>query len=139
MKGPILSTAGRLKCHCIRLRRGDDLMLSIKEICREKNIAAGVVLSAVGNAQVNHVVKSVDSPNGTYYAQVINSDQGEMGGDTIVKVYVTKEFDAGIFKISRKPLRLYVGAKDEYKTMELEWIGEDRLRIDSKEYFVKYD
>lgn len=98
-----------------------------------------VVLSAVGNAQVNHVVKSVDSPNGTYYAQVINSDQGEMGGDTIVKVYVTKEFDAGIFKISRKPLRLYVGAKDEYKTMELEWIGEDRLRIDSKEYFVKYD
>ena len=48
MKGPILSTAGQLKCHCIRLRRGDDLMLSIKELCQEKNIAAGVVLSAVG-------------------------------------------------------------------------------------------
>ena len=48
MKGHILSTAGQLKCHCIRLRRGDDLMLSIKELCREKNIAAGVVLSAVG-------------------------------------------------------------------------------------------
>ena len=48
MRGPILSTEGRLKCHCVRLRRGDDLMLSIREICREKNIAAGVVLSAVG-------------------------------------------------------------------------------------------
>ena len=48
MKGPILSTAGQLKCHCVRLRRGDDLMLSIKELCSEKNIAAGVVLSAVG-------------------------------------------------------------------------------------------
>ena len=48
MRGSILSTAGQLKCHCVRLRRGDDLMLSIKEICREKNIAAGVVLSAVG-------------------------------------------------------------------------------------------
>ena len=48
MKGAIVSTAGQLKCHCIRLRRGDDLMLSIREICREKNIAAGVVLSAVG-------------------------------------------------------------------------------------------
>ena len=39
---------GEMKCHCVRLRRGDDLMLSIKAVCKEKNIAAGVVLSAVG-------------------------------------------------------------------------------------------
>ena len=48
MRGSILSTAGQLKCHCVRLRRGDDLMQSVKELCREKHIAAGVVLSAVG-------------------------------------------------------------------------------------------
>lgn len=48
MERTILSTAGQLTCHCVRLRRGDDLMLSIKALCREKNIAAGVVLSAVG-------------------------------------------------------------------------------------------
>ena len=48
MNHPVLTTSGSLTCHCVRLRRGDDLMLSIKEICREKNIAAGVVLSAVG-------------------------------------------------------------------------------------------
>ena len=48
MSCSVLSTAGNLKCHCVRLRRGDDLMLSLKEICREKHIAAGVVLSAVG-------------------------------------------------------------------------------------------
>lgn len=48
MNRSVLSTAGNLKCHCVRLHRGDDLMLSIKEICREKHIAAGVVLSAVG-------------------------------------------------------------------------------------------
>ena len=34
--------------HCVRLRRGDDLLLSIRQLCREKHIAAGVVLSAVG-------------------------------------------------------------------------------------------
>ena len=44
----MVSSAGEMKFHCIRLRRGQDLMLSIKELCREKNIAAGVVLSAVG-------------------------------------------------------------------------------------------
>ena len=48
MNRSVLSAAGNLRCHCVRLRRGDDLMESIKALCREKNIAAGVVLSAVG-------------------------------------------------------------------------------------------
>ena len=48
MNASILSTCGPLKAHCIRLHRGDDLMLSIKALCTEKQIRAGVVLSAVG-------------------------------------------------------------------------------------------
>ena len=48
MNRAILTASGNLTYHCVRLRRGDDLMLSIKELCKEKNIAAGVVLSAVG-------------------------------------------------------------------------------------------
>ena len=48
MEHPVLSTSGFLKCHCVRLRRGDDLLLSIRDLCKEKEIAAGVVLSAVG-------------------------------------------------------------------------------------------
>lgn len=96
-----------------------------------------VLLTAIGNAQVQHVVKSVDSPNGVYYAQIINSDQGNMGGDTIVKVYSHKGLNAGLFKISKKPLVIYIGGEDEYKTMELVWINDERLLIDSKEYFIK--
>ena len=48
MNRSVLTSSGNWKFHCVRLRRGDDLMLSIRELCREKNIAAGVVLSAVG-------------------------------------------------------------------------------------------
>lgn len=48
MNSAILSTCGQLKTHCIRLHRGDDLMLSIKALCAQKHIKAGVVLSAVG-------------------------------------------------------------------------------------------
>jgi len=48
MNHPVVTTSGNLKCHCVRLRRGDDLMLSIKALCQERSIAAGVVLSAVG-------------------------------------------------------------------------------------------
>ena len=48
MKHRIISGTGPMVCHCVRLRRGDDLLLSIRALCREKEIAAGVVLSAVG-------------------------------------------------------------------------------------------
>ena len=48
MTDSILSASGAFVCHCIRLHRGDDLLLSIRELAREKHIAAGVVLSAVG-------------------------------------------------------------------------------------------
>ena len=44
----IITGCGPLRCHSLRLRRGADLMGSIKALCREKHIAAGVVLSAVG-------------------------------------------------------------------------------------------
>ena len=45
---PIVSASGALTLHSLRLRRGMDLMCAIKALCREKHIAAGVVLSAVG-------------------------------------------------------------------------------------------
>ena len=41
-------TKGEMIFHCLRLHRGDDLMGSIRKLCEEKEIEAGVVLSAVG-------------------------------------------------------------------------------------------
>lgn len=48
MEHSVLSTQGVLRCHSLRLHRGDDLLLSIKGLAREADIQAGVVLSAVG-------------------------------------------------------------------------------------------
>ena len=48
MEHRIISGSGPMVCHCIRLKRGEDLMESIKALCREKKIKAGVVLSGVG-------------------------------------------------------------------------------------------
>lgn len=44
----IVSASGPMNVHCIRLKRGEDLLESIRWVCKEKNIAAGVVLSGVG-------------------------------------------------------------------------------------------
>ena len=48
MEYRVVSGMGNMVCHCIRLKRGEDLMESIKAVCAEKNIKAGVVLSGVG-------------------------------------------------------------------------------------------
>ena len=37
-----------MKSYAIRLRRGDDLLKSIEELCRKEAIKAGVILSGVG-------------------------------------------------------------------------------------------
>ena len=48
MEHRIVSGCGNMICHCIRLKRGEDLMESIRRVCAEKHIRAGVGLSGVG-------------------------------------------------------------------------------------------
>ena len=48
MEHRIVTGVGEMRCHCIRLHRGEDLLDSIRQVCREKNIHAGVLLSGVG-------------------------------------------------------------------------------------------
>ena len=48
MEQRIVSGKGEFITHCIRLKRGDDLLESIKALCSIKKIKAGVILSGVG-------------------------------------------------------------------------------------------
>ena len=48
MKSTIISSQKSAVYHCIRLHRGEDLLCSIKELCDEKKIKSGAIISAVG-------------------------------------------------------------------------------------------
>lgn len=48
MRSEIITSAKNPILHCTRLHRGDDLLLSIEELCKAKNIKSGAVISAVG-------------------------------------------------------------------------------------------
>lgn len=48
MDHTVVTGGGNMICHCLRLKRGDDLLGSIRALCRDKEIRAGVVLSGVG-------------------------------------------------------------------------------------------
>ncbi len=92
----------------------------------------------LGNLGENSVVRSVDSPDGSYQAQIVESSQGALGGDTLVRIKSQKgDFDLFLFKISKNPQIVYKGAWWEFETMELYWKNEQCLVINEKEYSLK--
>lgn len=85
----------------------------------------------------NSVVRSVESPNGAYYAEVIDNDQGALGGNTIVDVHDNKGINMFIYKIKKKTQRVYIGPWGEFENMRIYWKEDDRLVINSIEYDIK--
>ena len=90
-----------------------------------------------GNIGQNTVIKTVESPNGEYYAQVIDSDQGALGGDTLVVVYEKSDVNLILFKIEKKPQRVYCGDWGEFENMQIHWKDDNCLVINSFEYEIE--
>ena len=90
-----------------------------------------------GNIGQNTVVQTVESPSGKYYAQVIDCDQGALGGDTLVDVYQDCGINAILFKIEKKPQRVYFGDWGEFENMQIHWKDDNCLVINSVEYEIE--
>lgn len=90
-----------------------------------------------GNIGQNTVVQTVESPSGKYYAQVIDSDQGALGGDTFVDVYEKSGINTIIFKIEKKPQRVYSGDWGEFENMQIYWKNDGCLVINSAEHEIE--
>lgn len=82
------------------------------------------------------VEKHIVSPGRTYYAEVVNVDQGALGGETVVYVHRSRGINLFFLSFNKIPQTLYVGEWGEYKTMQIEWENENCLVIDSEEYNI---
>lgn len=107
-------------------------VLALLPVC----ILAGFSL-LFGNMSRDTVVKSIDSPNKSFYAEVIDSDQGALGGETYVDVYEKKGINTPVFKIRKKNQRVYQGDWGEFENMEIYWKNDNCLVINSAEYIVE--
>lgn len=129
-------------CCCLTVKYGKPLSLKI----------AALVLSALlmvpmgffsyislffGKIGQNTVVQTVESPSGKYYAQVIDSDQGALGGDTLVEVYQKPEIRTLLFKIEKKPQRVYSGDWGEFESMQMHWKSDQCLVINCVAYEIE--
>lgn len=85
---------------------------------------------------INTVVGTLPSPKDSYYAEIVDSDQGALGGNTVVYVHKNDGIDAFAFSITKTPQRIYMGEWKEYETMDIYWKNEHCLIINSEEYFI---
>ncbi len=90
-----------------------------------------------GDFGANTVVRTVPSPDGGYYAEVIDSDQGAHGGDTLVYVYDSHKIDTRIFEATKTPQRVYVGEWRAYEAMSIYWEDDNTLIINGERYFIE--
>lgn len=84
-----------------------------------------------------NIVKTVPTQSGEYYAEVVDVDQGALGGNTVVDVCEDKEIDAILFSIKKAKQRVYIGEWGEHENMQIYWKNEHCLVINSEEYIVK--
>ncbi len=91
-----------------------------------------------GNFGSNTVVDEINSPDGQHILQIVDSDQGALGGDTIVKVYKNKNCDINLFVIFLKktPKIIYIGDWQEYKSMTVKWKNNHEVLINNKKYNI---
>lgn len=102
-------------------------------------VAALILMSGltalVGVMTKTTVIQQVDSPNGTYTAQLIDADHGATGGDTLVKVWDnSRRVHLGLVWFTVKPREVYRGDWGRFKDMTLSWQDDETLVINKKAY-----
>lgn len=96
-----------------------------------------VVFIFIDSIGASTVLDTIQSPDGVYYADIIDVDQGAFGGNTVVEVSKKRKADILIFRFEEKGKQMYIGEWNEYEDMEIYWKQNDCLVIDSEEYTVK--
>ena len=129
-------------CFCVTIRNIDSKVGKIIVSVLFSMMTAFFIFFAFmmltfGSIGQNTVIKNIGSPNGNFYAQVIDSDQGAFGGDTLVNVYEKRGIDTFIFRLKDKPQRVYLGEWREYESMYISWKDDKCLVINSVEYEIK--
>lgn len=90
------------------------------------------------NFGVNTVMKYEMSPNAVYLAEIVDSDQGALGGNTLVNVTPqNQDLNLVIGKLKKDPVRIYTGRWGEFETMTLRWETDEILYINENKYAIK--
>lgn len=139
-----------LLCGCIGILLFLGSAVLAYSLCRKHSALTALVLVGLGilflicfaitaffgNFSSSTVVRAEYSPDNRYIAEVIDSDQGALGGATLVTVRENKELRLPTLAIQKKASCLYTGRYGEFEDMILSWQSNDTLRIRDRVYTV---
>ena len=95
----------------------------------------GFLFFTFGQIGYRETITAALSPEGTYRAEIIDSSEGALGGDTLVRVCrVPSHLDLCLVEVQREPRTVYIGQWGEFETMTLSWQSEQTLLINGKPY-----
>ena len=84
------------------------------------------------------VVDTVYSPDGRYRAELLDINDGALGGDTVVKVYDERNaLHFGFCTLQKDTIIAYRGPWGEFKDMDLAWESDTVLLIDGRAYDIE--
>ena len=89
------------------------------------------------NLGTDEVVKSVDSPDSRYTAQIIDADQGTLGGETVVRVVKKRGLELLVLSVRLKPQTVYIGEWGEAEDITVYWSSDRAVTVNSYEYKIK--
>ena len=95
-----------------------------------------VEIISVSQFSARTVEQSVSSPEGTRRAEIINVDQGALGGATFVEVYENSGLNLLLFTVAPKSKRVYEGGWADTFDMQLTWKDEEHLVITKRFDYV---
>lgn len=96
-----------------------------------------LVFFSFGQIGETSVVKIISSPNDKYQAEVIEVDQGALGGNILVEVSAnSNEIKVCIFEFRKRPKTVYTGEWGEAEKLDVYWDSEGILVINGEKYTI---
>ena len=86
------------------------------------------------NFGLTEIVRSVPSPDGIYTANVINIDQGALGGDSVVRVQRVRLFGIPLDDVVCLDRRVWLGDWGTTHLIGLYWMDDNTLMIEGEEH-----
>ncbi|MBQ3528125.1 MAG: hypothetical protein IJA52_06195 [Clostridia bacterium] len=100
-------------------------------------IIVSYIMSAFsGLGATNTVVETIPSPDGERWVEVIDNDQGALGGATVIRVCEDKGIDLFVFQAEKLPIKIYEGEWRAYEELDIRWKDNDCVLINSREYKI---
>lgn len=130
-------------CYYLSVKHGSPRTLKVLTLVLATILALpicffSVIALTIGPFGQTTVVQTIASPSGEYYAEVIDSDQGALGGNTLVEVYEKCEINLGLFRIEKTPQCVYQGDWGEHLDMQIYWKEDTCLVINGNEYAITF-